>query len=117
VENYFSPSDAEAASRSTVDTSTLMGLHVLCDGRRAFVNCTRDMLLKDYVTLLPSQQTVVEILESVEVDDLVIAACHRLKESDRRETHPRKTEARYGQTIRAVAESDVGGKSGNTQGV
>jgi c-di-GMP-related signal transduction protein len=49
--------------------------------RRAFVNCTRDMLLKDYVTLLPSQQTVVEILESVEVDDLVIAACHRLKES------------------------------------
>jgi hypothetical protein len=70
VENYFCPSDAEAASRSTVDTSMLIGLDVLCDGRRAFVNCTRDMLLKDYVTLLPSQQTVVEILESVEVDDL-----------------------------------------------
>jgi c-di-GMP-related signal transduction protein len=81
VENYFCPSDAEAASRSTVDTSMLIGLDVLCDGRRAFVNCTRDMLLKDYVTLLPSQQTVVEILESVEVDDLVIAACQRLKES------------------------------------
>jgi c-di-GMP-related signal transduction protein len=59
----------------------LMGLDVLCDGRRAFVNCTRDMLLKDYVTLLPSQQTVVEILESVEGDDLVVAACRRLKES------------------------------------
>jgi EAL and modified HD-GYP domain-containing signal transduction protein len=39
------------------------------------------MLLKDYVTLLPSSQTVVEILESVEPDDLVMAACQRLKES------------------------------------
>jgi hypothetical protein len=33
------------------------------------------MLLKDYLTLLPAQQTEVEILESVEADDLVIAAC------------------------------------------
>src|SRR3984893_19430186 len=58
-----------------------MGLDVLCNGGRAFINCTRDMLLKDYVTLLPSGQTVVEILESVEPDELVIAACHRLKEA------------------------------------
>jgi EAL and modified HD-GYP domain-containing signal transduction protein len=57
-----------------------MGLDVLCNGGRAFVNCTRDMLLKDYVTLLPSSQTVVEILENVEPDDLVMAACQRLKE-------------------------------------
>jgi hypothetical protein len=57
----------------------LMGLDVLCDGRRVFVNCTRDMLLEDYLTLLPSQQTVVVMLESVEADDLVIAACHPLK--------------------------------------
>jgi c-di-GMP-related signal transduction protein len=72
VENYFCPSDAEAASRSTVDTSMLMRLDVLCDGRRAFVNCTRDMLLKDYITLLPSQLTIVEILEWVEADELVV---------------------------------------------
>ena len=81
VESYFCPADPEAASRSTLDTSMLMGLDVLCDGRRAFINCTRDMLLKDYVTLLPSSQTVVEILESVEPDELVIAACQRLKEA------------------------------------
>ncbi|MGH9546768.1 MAG: EAL and HDOD domain-containing protein [Terriglobales bacterium] len=81
VENYFCPEDPEAASRSTLDSSLLMGLDVLCDGSRAFINCTRDMLLKDYVTLLPSSQTVVEILESVEPDDLVMAACQRLKEA------------------------------------
>jgi EAL and modified HD-GYP domain-containing signal transduction protein len=81
VENYFCPTDPEAASRSTLDSSLLMGLDVLCDGRRAFINCTREMLLKDYITLLPSSQAVVEILESVEPDDLVMAACQRLKEA------------------------------------
>lgn len=81
VENYFCPADPEAASRSTLDSSLLMGLDVLCDGRRAFINCTREMLLKDYIALLPSSQAVVEILESVEPDDLVMAACQRLKEA------------------------------------
>jgi len=81
IEDFFRHSDADAASRSTLNTSMLLGLDVLCDGRRAFINCTRDILLNDYVTLLPSEQTVVEILETVPADDLVVAACHRLKES------------------------------------
>jgi EAL and modified HD-GYP domain-containing signal transduction protein len=58
-----------------------MGLQTLCDGRRAFINCTREILLKDYITLLPSSQTVVEILESVPPDERVKAACQRLKEA------------------------------------
>jgi len=58
-----------------------MGLDVLCDGRRAFINCTRETLLKDYITLLPPKQTVVEVLESVPADDLVKAACIRLKQA------------------------------------
>lgn len=81
VEDYFCAADVEAAARSTLSTSMLMGLDVLCGGRRAFINCTRQVLLKDYVTLLPPTQTVVEILESVPVDDLVMAACQRLKEA------------------------------------
>lgn len=81
VDNYFAGADAESASRSTLNTSMLMGLDVLCDGRRAFINCTREVLLKDYVTLLPSAQTVVEILETVPPDDVVVAACQRLKEA------------------------------------
>jgi c-di-GMP-related signal transduction protein len=81
VEDYFRHSDADAASRHTLNVSLLMGLDVLCDGRRAFINCTRDVLLKDYITLLPSSQAVVEVLESVPPDDLVIAACRHLKEA------------------------------------
>jgi len=80
VADYFRSTDPDAASRSTLDTSLLMGLDVLCDGRRAFINCTTETLLKDYITLLPAAQVVVEVLESVSVDDLVKAACVRLKE-------------------------------------
>ena len=51
IEDYFCPKDVEAASKTMLDSSLIMGLDVLCNGGRAFVNCTRDMLLKDYVTL------------------------------------------------------------------
>jgi c-di-GMP-related signal transduction protein len=78
LENCFA-AEPEFASRSTLDSSLLFGLSTLCDGRLAFVNCTRDALLKDLVTLLPPDQTVVEILETVEPGDRVIAACKRLK--------------------------------------
>ncbi len=81
VEDYFREKDADAASRKTLDSSLQMGPQMLCDGRRAFVNCTREVLLKDYITLLPSPHTVVEVLESVPPDDLVKAALQRLKEA------------------------------------
>jgi len=80
LENAFH-GDTDEASRATLDRSLLMGLDVLCDGRRAFVNCTRDTLIKGLVTLLPSTTTVVEILESVSADPDVIAACRNLKEA------------------------------------
>ncbi len=81
MENVFPGGDLDAASRSTLDSSLLVGLDTLCDGRRAFVNCTRDTLVRGLVTMLPSHATVAEILETVPVDDEVIAACQRLKEA------------------------------------
>jgi c-di-GMP-related signal transduction protein len=79
VEDFFCAADAEAASRSTLNTSMLIGLDVLCNGHRAFINCTRDVLLKDYITLLPSAQVVIEVLENVPADELVVAALRRMK--------------------------------------
>ena len=81
VENHFRETDADSASRRTLDTSLQIGLELLCDSRRGFVNCTRDVLLKDYMTLLPPTLAVVEVLESVPVDDLVLAALKRLKKA------------------------------------
>jgi c-di-GMP-related signal transduction protein len=81
MENVFHEVDPDMASRSTVDSSLLVGLDVLCDGRRAFLNCTRDTLIGGLVTLLPSHSTVIEVLETVPVDAEVIKACERLKEA------------------------------------
>ncbi len=79
LENAFHDGNLDEASRLTLDRSLLLGLDVLCDGRRAFVNCTRDTLIKGLVTLLPSQATVVEVLETVPADPDVVAACRALK--------------------------------------
>jgi len=80
LEDYFR-ADRDAASQSTLDSSLLFGLDILCDHQRAFVNCTTDVLCKDLITLLPPNQTVVEILETVEPEDRVVAACQRLKKA------------------------------------
>ncbi|PYX34555.1 MAG: diguanylate phosphodiesterase [Acidobacteria bacterium] len=80
LENCFR-ADPDLASRSTLDSTLLFGMNTLCDGKKGFVNCTRDVLLKDLLTLLPSDQTVAEILETVEPGDRVIAACKRLKDA------------------------------------
>ena len=79
IENFFRATDTEAAARSTLDSTLLMGFDVLCNGQKAFINCTRDLLLKEGITLLPAEQTVVEVLETVAPDDLVMAACERLR--------------------------------------
>jgi EAL and modified HD-GYP domain-containing signal transduction protein len=78
VEDYFN-ADPELAARAILDSSLLYGIEALCDKKRAFVNCTREVLFKDLITLLPPSQTVAEILETVEPEDRVIAACKRLK--------------------------------------
>ena len=78
IQDYFN-ADPELAARSALDSSLLFGINTLCDNRRAFVNCTREVLFKDLITLLPPTQTVVEILETVEPEDRVVAACKRLK--------------------------------------
>ena len=80
LENAFS-GDTDEASRATLDRSLVMGLDVLCDGRRAFINCTRDTLIKGLVALMPAASTVVEVLEDVPADPDVVAACRSLRKA------------------------------------
>jgi EAL and modified HD-GYP domain-containing signal transduction protein len=81
LEACFAAKDLEAACRSTLDSSLLMGLDVLCGGAYAFVNCTREALLKGHATLFPPHSTIIEVLETVPADDEVVAACRSLKEA------------------------------------
>jgi len=54
---------------------------VLTRGRDAWINCTRDVLLAGWYEALPAEHTVVELLEDVEPDTAVLAACRRLKDA------------------------------------
>ena len=67
LDNSFDGNDPDQASTSViVDSLLLMGMETLTGGDRAFINCTRNVLIKGYAALLPKDQVVVEILESVQ---------------------------------------------------
>lgn len=78
-ENRFTGGEFDAAAASTLDGLLLFGIERLVPGCRAFMNCTRDFLLRDFATMLPRDRVVIEILETVQVDDELIESCRRLK--------------------------------------
>ena len=80
LHNYFDCDDADLAAASVIANSNLLfNLDEMTGGTRAFINCTHNVLTKDLMTTLPRQQAVVEVLEDVEPDEQIIAACQRLK--------------------------------------
>ena len=78
-ETLFSASNSDRASLSTIDYSLTLANPNLTNGKRVFINCTRELLVDGLVTLLPPDLTVLEILEDVEPDNEVMAACRRLR--------------------------------------
>jgi c-di-GMP-related signal transduction protein len=80
--NQFDAASGDQASLNVLDVSFFtLGLPAITGGKRAFVNFTRDTLMRGYATILPRRQVVVEILETVEPDDDVIQACRVLKQA------------------------------------
>jgi c-di-GMP-related signal transduction protein len=77
-ENCFTGNPDDAAQQM-IDTTLLFGMENLVLGSKAFVNCTASALTSRLVTCFPAG-TVLEILETVEVTDEVVAACKELKQ-------------------------------------
>lgn len=63
------------------DIFFVFGLEHLTSGKKAFVNVSRRALVEEKVTIFPPAHTVVEILENIEPDDEVVAACAGLKKA------------------------------------
>jgi c-di-GMP phosphodiesterase len=61
-----------------VKTFLEIGLERLTLGKLAFLNFDRGMLLGGYYDLLDPRMVVIELLESIEADAEVVAACERL---------------------------------------
>jgi EAL and modified HD-GYP domain-containing signal transduction protein len=78
--NCYDGTDS-CTSTAQVLTATLMeiGIERLIGSRKAFVNFGRDMLLSGIPSLLPVNQLVIEILETVPPEPAVLAACEDLR--------------------------------------
>ncbi len=79
--NAFDHADInQASSKVIADCCFLLGTENITRGKRAFINVTEDVLLQEYVHLLPRKLTVVELLETIKPTAEVIAACRKLKQ-------------------------------------
>ena len=65
-----------AVALSTIE----IGLEQVLGGRLAFFNADRGVLVGDVPFVLPPDRAVIEVLETVVVDDEVLAGCRRLVE-------------------------------------
>src|SRR5258708_22969327 len=64
-ENYCRPKPNSPLSENAMDELFLICIRTMTDGLPAFVNCTRDFLVKDYLTLMPREMVIGVILEHV----------------------------------------------------
>lgn len=80
LENYFHCDDPDRATSSVlIDSFLLFGLKMLTGGHRAYINFTHSLLSQHYATLLPKEQVVVEIVESVRPEPEILSACEEMK--------------------------------------
>jgi c-di-GMP-related signal transduction protein len=80
-ENYFSHPQPDIASATAGDNVILFGLERLAQGKRLFINCTREFLVRELPKVLPKDRVVLEVLETVAVDEELVAACRDLKQA------------------------------------
>ncbi len=79
-EAFSSIEDPDLASSTVIsDSMILYGISELTEGKRAFINCTRDSLVSGRAALMPPDRIVIEVLESVDADIEVVTACRVLK--------------------------------------
>ncbi|WP_213994795.1 HDOD domain-containing protein [Arsukibacterium sp.] len=81
LSNVFPEIDGdEATSRMIEGSQFSFGLEDFLDDKPGFINFTLETLLKKYPSMLPKEQVVIEILETVQPGKRLLAECQHLKE-------------------------------------
>ncbi len=77
--NAFPDIDGDTATSKVLANSFFnMGIEQIVGKKVAFVNFTRDLLLKRVPSMFPREKLVVEVLENVEAEQEIIEACKDL---------------------------------------
>ncbi|HEX3025811.1 MAG TPA: HDOD domain-containing protein [Clostridia bacterium] len=80
MNNFYEGTDDASSTAALIDNTFLViGLDELTGGARAFINFSEEFLKKEIPLLLPKENVVVEILETVAVSGIVVDACKKLK--------------------------------------
>lgn len=82
MNNFFEGKDDDKATAELINNAFFtMHIHELTDNTKAFVNFSQKMLIEEIPFLLPADSMVVEVLEGVEINEDLIEACRKLRES------------------------------------
>jgi EAL and modified HD-GYP domain-containing signal transduction protein len=71
--------DTHATAQVLVNAFGEMGIADVLGAHRGFINLNAELLHSDLIELLPKQQVMLELLETIKIDDAIIARCHELK--------------------------------------
>lgn len=71
--------DLQATATVIVNTISNIGIENVLNQHSGFINVSYDLLMSDMLELLPRERMVLELLETVAIDDQVIARCRDLK--------------------------------------
>ena len=72
--------DMQATASVIQHAFSEMGVQTVLGSQLGFINISAEMLLSDMVELLPKAQVVLELLETITIDDAVIERCSVLKQ-------------------------------------
>ncbi|MBU1138935.1 MAG: HDOD domain-containing protein [Proteobacteria bacterium] len=79
MDNAFPDLDGDTATSSLLSSSFFtVGIEQISGGNKVFINFTEDLLLRGTPAMFPPGNIMVEVLEDVNPDDNVIAACEDL---------------------------------------
>lgn len=73
--------DVLATSSVILHAFSDMGIESVLGACRGFINFDAELLHSDVIEILPKEQIVLELLETIEIDDAVVARCRELKRS------------------------------------
>ena len=71
--------DTHATAQVLVNAFGEMGIVEVLGAHKGFINLDAELLHSDLIEMLPKQQVVLELLETIKIDAAIIARCHELK--------------------------------------